>query len=154
MSLSLSLYLSLYLAHALFSSAQVGGRFGCSFFFCLGRGKGEFEAPGGGGGIGLLFKFPGGGGFQEGERPRGREGVCGELGNLLGVGCLIFFFRGRNVHQDKLGALHKPRLRKVHTPGLFWRFGLKSRRGRGILLGISSTEPLTPFKSTSFLQCP
>ena len=38
------------------------------------------------------------GGLQEGEGPRGREGVCGELGNWGGG---KYFFRGRNVHQDQ-----------------------------------------------------
>ena len=40
----------------------------------------------------------GGGGLEEGEGPRGRQGVCGELGNCGGGG-LNIFFRGRNVHQ-------------------------------------------------------
>ena len=62
-----------------------GARTGGSFFFCIGNPR----RPGGGGG------------FQEGEggRPRGREGVCGELGNFGGRGGLNIFFRGRNVHQ-------------------------------------------------------
>ena len=51
------------------------------FFFCSGRGKGESEAPGRGRDR-LLSKIPGGGGVPEGEGPRGREGVCGELGNF------------------------------------------------------------------------
>ena len=63
----------------------LGGRFGYFlFFFFSGRGKAESEAPGGRG-IHFLLKIPGrGGGFQEG--PRGREGVCGELGNWGGGG--------------------------------------------------------------------
>ena len=67
------------------------------FFFCSGRGKGKSEASGGGG---LFLKIPGGGGVLQ-EGPRGREGVCGEFGNLGGGGGLNIFFRGRNVHQDK-----------------------------------------------------
>ena len=63
-------------------------------FFLSGRGKGESEVPGGEG-FHFLLKIPGGeGGFQEG--PRGREGVCGELGNLGGGGAK-YFFSGRNV---------------------------------------------------------
>ena len=64
------------------------------YFFCSGRGKGQSEAPGGGGGGGrFLLKIPGrGGGFQRG---RGREGVCGELGNLGGGGGgAKYFFSG------------------------------------------------------------
>ena len=53
-----------------------------SVFFCLGRGKGESEAPGGRGGS-IFIEIPGGG-LQEGEGPMGREGVCGELGNWGG----------------------------------------------------------------------
>ena len=71
--------------------SRLGGRFGF-FFFLLG--EGEFEEPGGGG-IGFLLKMPGGGGgvLQEGEGPRGREGVCGELGNYgTGGGAKYFFF--------------------------------------------------------------
>ena len=57
-------------------------------FFCSGRG------------IGSYWKSQEREGFQEGEGPRGREGVCGELGNFWGgAGGLFFFFRGRNVHQ-------------------------------------------------------
>ena len=62
----------------------LGGRFGYFLVFLLGEGEGESEAPGRGG-FHFLLKIPGrGGGFQEG--PRGREGVCGELGNLGGGG--------------------------------------------------------------------
>ena len=55
-------------------------------FFCSGRGKGESEAPGGGG-FDFLLKTPGG----VFRRERGREGVCGELGNLGEGGANIFF---------------------------------------------------------------
>ena len=65
------------------------------FFFCSGRGKGESEAPGGEGGGGRFFienTRRGGGGFlQEGEGPRGREGVCSEVG-ILGGGAKYFIF--------------------------------------------------------------
>ena len=59
---------------------------------CSGRGNGESERRGGG--IDFLLKFPGGGGLQEGggERPRGQEGFCGELGILGGGGVKYFFF--------------------------------------------------------------
>ena len=68
---------------------RLGGRFGVFFCFSArGREEGESEAPGGG--MGFVLKIaggvPGGGGFQEGEGPRGREGVCSELGNLGGAG--------------------------------------------------------------------
>ena len=76
---------------------ELGGRFGYFlFFFCSGRGKGESEARRGGGDP-FFIENPrrGGGGFQEG--PRGREGVCGELGNFpvllsLGVFVSLVFF--------------------------------------------------------------
>ena len=71
------------------------------FFSARGRGRGVQRAAGGGGGEGTVFiENPrGGSGFQEG--PRGREGICSELGNFGGRG-LNIFFRGRNVHQDKV----------------------------------------------------
>ena len=48
-------------------------------FLLLREGKGKFEAPGVGG-VGFLLKIPGGGGgFQEGEGPRGREGGIGRI---------------------------------------------------------------------------
>ena len=73
-----------------------GGRFGYIFFFFgSGRGKGESEAPGGG--LGFLLQIPGGAGEGR-ERPSGREGVCGELGNFWG-GEVNIFLGGRNVHQ-------------------------------------------------------
>ena len=46
------------------------------FFFCLGRGKGESEAPGRG--VSVFIENPRRV-LQEGEGPRGREGVCVEL---------------------------------------------------------------------------
>ena len=53
------------------------------FFFCLGEGKGECEAPGGGGAI-FYGKSQEGGGAPGwvGAGARGREVVCGEFGNL------------------------------------------------------------------------
>ena len=60
------------------------------YFFLLGRGKGESEAPGGGGGVDFLLKILEGGDLQR-EGPRGREGVCSELGNFWGGGGQIFF---------------------------------------------------------------
>ena len=48
-------------------------------FFWSGRGKGEFEAPGRAGGSVFIENARKGGGFAR----RGREGVCGELGNLF-----------------------------------------------------------------------
>ena len=51
---------------------------------CSRRGKGEFEAPGGAGNR-FFIEIPGGGGVPGGGGAgRGREGVCGELGNFLG----------------------------------------------------------------------
>ena len=52
-----------------------------------------------GGGNWFFIESPTGGGGS--RRGRCREGVCGELGNFGGGlgGGLIFFFRGRNVHQ-------------------------------------------------------
>ena len=35
-------------------------------------------------GIGFLIENPSKGFLQEGEGPRGREGVCGEMGNFGG----------------------------------------------------------------------
>ena len=65
-------------------------------FFLLGEGKGESEASGGGGGS-IFIENPkerGGGLLQEGERLRGREGVCGQLGNFFGGGGATYFFGG------------------------------------------------------------
>ena len=72
----------------------LGGRFGYFIFFSArgSRGKGESEASGGGGG-GKFIENPrkgGGGVLQEGEGLRGREGVCGELGNFGGGGANFF----------------------------------------------------------------
>ena len=70
---------------------KLGGRFGYFyFFFCSGKGEGESEASGGGG-VDFLLKIPGGGSpGEEGEGPRGWEGVCGELGHW-GRGAKYFF---------------------------------------------------------------
>ena len=61
------------------------------YFFCSGRRKGESEAPGVGGGGRFFIENPRRGGAPEGEGPRGREGVCSELGNGGGGGQNIFF---------------------------------------------------------------
>ena len=67
-------------------------------FFCLGRGKGESEAKGGWG-VDFLLKIPGGG-SPGGRGAKGPGGCLGELGNWGGGGLNVFFFRGRNVHQE------------------------------------------------------
>ena len=62
------------------------------YFFCSGGGEGGVRGAGGGGGRGADFFIEnprkGGGGSPErvGAGARGREGVCGELGNLGGGG--------------------------------------------------------------------
>ena len=65
------------------------------YFFCSGSGKGGVRGVGGGGGGGRFFienpRRGGGGVPHEGEGPRGLEGVCGELGDLVGVGAKSFF---------------------------------------------------------------
>ena len=68
------------------------------FLFCSGREKGGSpRRQEGGKGDRFLIENPRrGGGSRSG---RGREGVCGELGNFFWGGGLNFFFRGRNVHQ-------------------------------------------------------
>ena len=58
-----------------------------------------------------------GGILQEGDGPRGREGVCGELGNL-GGGLNIFVW-GRNVHQVLLSF--QSRKKKTNKHKEFWR---------------------------------
>ena len=57
-----------------------------NFFFCSGRVKGESEVSGGGFDFDWKSEEGVGGLLQEGEGPRGQEGVCGELGNLGGGG--------------------------------------------------------------------
>ena len=63
-----------------------------NFFFCSGEGKGESKAPGGWGG-GSFFQIENprrGGGAprrEEGGRPRGREGVCGDFFFVVRVVC-------------------------------------------------------------------
>ena len=69
------------------------------FYFCLLGEGGSLKRWGGrGGGIGSVLKIPGEGGVPGGGA-RGRERVCGELGNFGGWGLNCFCFRGRNVHQ-------------------------------------------------------
>ena len=62
------------------------------FFFCSGRGKGEFEA-GKGGGDRFLLKIPGGGVFSGQEGPRGREGLR-RIGEFFWGGGAKYFFSG------------------------------------------------------------
>ena len=83
------------------------------FVFCSGRGKGESEAPGEGReSIFIEIPMRGGGGLlQEGEGPRGREGVYGKLGNL---GC-----RGLNI---VFGAEMSTKLSGVIRANRFARF--------------------------------
>ena len=72
------------------------------FFSARGGGRGSPRRQEVGGSIFIENPRRGGGVLQEGEGPRGQEGVCGKLRNWGGggPGCLIFFFfRGRNVHQ-------------------------------------------------------
>ena len=59
----------------------------CIFFlfFCSGGGRGSLRRREGGRGR-FFLDNPRRGGLQEGEGPKGREGVCGELGNLRGGG--------------------------------------------------------------------
>ena len=61
----------------------LGGRFGYFYFFCSGKWKGKSEAPRRGGGT-VLIENPRG--FSRRGRPRGREGLCGELESFGGGG--------------------------------------------------------------------
>ena len=71
------------------------------FFFRSGGGR-ESEAAGReGGGRFLIGNLRGGRGSPRHAGPRGREGVCGELGIWGGGG--KYFFSGRNVHKVALG---------------------------------------------------
>ena len=52
---------------------MIGGRFDAFYYFLLGGGEGESEAPGRGGARDFLSKIPGGGGgLRAGEAGRGR----------------------------------------------------------------------------------
>ena len=83
----------------LWIQTYLGGRFGYFLFFsALGGGRGSPRRREVGG-IDFLLKIPQGGGSPGGGGPRGREGVCGKLGNW-GGGAKFFFFWGRNIHQD------------------------------------------------------
>ena len=73
------------------------------YFFLLGEGKGESEAPGGGEGGRYFIENPRGGspgGWGQGGGRAGR--VFAE--NLGGGGGANFFFRGRNAHQEYMLA--------------------------------------------------
>ena len=88
-------------------------------FFCSGRGKGESEASGlggVGGGVDFIENPRRGGGrfLQEGEGPRGREGVEGGLWNLGGGG-LNIFFRGRSVHQVYYLGMNFPIAQDIYS---------------------------------------
>ena len=68
------------------------------YFFLLGGGEGESEAPGSGW-VRFLLKIPRAGRFSGdggGGGARGLEGVCKEFG---GEGGGYIFFRVRNSHQ-------------------------------------------------------
>ena len=68
------------------ASTILCGRFGYFlFFFLLGEGEGAVRRRRNR--LFFFMKIPGGGGFPGGGGPRGREGVCGELG----IGLNIFF---------------------------------------------------------------
>ena len=74
----------------------LGGRLGYFLVFSArGGGRGSLRRREGGG-VGFFLKIPGGGVSRRGEGPRGREGVCGELGNWGGGGggLNFFFFSG------------------------------------------------------------
>ena len=70
---------------------------------------GESEVPGGGG-VRFLIENPRGEGCQEGEGPRGREGVCGELGEFLGGGGgPKYFLSGPKLPPRFVGAHISPK---------------------------------------------
>ena len=70
----------------------LGGRFGYSLFFSArGGGRGSPSRQKGGG-VRFCIENPRRGVSQEGEGPRGREGVCGALGVLKGGGAKYFLF--------------------------------------------------------------
>ena len=66
------------------------------FFSAQGGGRGSLRLREGAGGSVFYLKSQegGGGGSPAQEGPRGREGVCGELGNFFGGGGLNLFFSG------------------------------------------------------------
>ena len=72
---------------------RLGGRFETILFFLLREGEGGVRgARRGGRGHFLLKILPGGGGFQEGEGPRGRGECLQRIGKCWGGGLHIFFF--------------------------------------------------------------
>ena len=85
---------------------ELGGHFGYFLFFSgRGRGKGESEAPGGGRGSIFKLKFPEGGGVSRTGGAEGPGGCLWRIGEFGEGGGLNIFFRGRNVHQEKLLAV-------------------------------------------------
>ena len=61
------------------------------YFFCSGRGKGGSRRRRAVADRFFIEKPRRGGGSPGQEGPRGREGVCSELGNLGGGGQIFFF---------------------------------------------------------------
>ena len=128
------------------TECSLGGRFGYFLFFSArGGGKGNPRRREGGG-VRFLLKIPGGGGgLEEGEGPRGREGVCGELGNLGGGGAKYFFFGAEMstkfsnyetftsytwTRRDLSGTKKEPKP-KLLSPDIFWWGGGIPREGVG-----------------------
>ena len=87
------------------------------FYFFSARG-GERESPRrreGGGGVDFI-EISKGGVVQEGEGPRGGEGVCGKLGNWGGGGRAKYFFSG-----PKCPPRITPSLTPNFSRGINWR---------------------------------
>ena len=99
-------------------------------FFCLGRGKGEFEGleGGGGGGLEFLLKFPKGGGWVS-MRGRGRGAGRVSAANW-GIGGLNIFFRGQNVHQEKLSQRFRGLSVSSGKSQPYWACGLATAPSR------------------------
>ena len=84
----------------------LGGRFGCFYVFSAWGGEGGVRGAGVRRGAGRFFiENPRRGVVS---RPRGREGVCGELGNFLrgGGGGVNFFFFGAEMSTKICMSLH------------------------------------------------
>ena len=70
------------------------------YFLLLGEGEGGVRDAGRGGGLVFIENARNGeGGFS--RRGRGREGVCGELGNFSGGGGAKTFFFGAEMSTKK-----------------------------------------------------